>query len=47
MLAFAVEYKLPIRTLTSDVNGGLTALQLTQEKWIYAEELARALEVRY
>jgi len=40
-----VEYKRPLRTLLSDVDGELNKDQLTQEEWTFAEELARALTV--
>lgn len=45
MLEFAVDYERPIKGLTVDLECKLTDLQLTEDEWKYAGELATALGV--
>ncbi len=47
MLLFAVEYQVPLKLITSDIDFTLRAHQLTKEEWTYAEQLADALKVSF
>jgi hypothetical protein len=45
MLVFAIEYKIAIKAITSDIDLKLVKYQLSLEEWVVTEELCRALEV--